>query len=109
MSKASSGACPNCPESVSSRGPGKNYVVQGSLIDKVPYELVEHAVDTVGAGDAFCAGFLSGMLQGADAVEAVRLGNITGAMVVQAFGDWEALPTAEQLQAVLNQAVHIER
>lgn len=46
---------------------------------------------------------------GADAVEAVRLGNITGAMVVQAFGDWEALPTAEQLQAVLNQAVHIER
>ncbi|PZM64714.1 sugar kinase [Paenibacillus dendritiformis] len=90
-------------------GPGMNYVVQGSRIDEVPYKLVEHVVDTVGAGDAFCAGFLSGILQGADAVEAVRLGNITGAMVVQAFGDWEALPTAEQLQAVLNRAVHIER
>ncbi|MDU5141289.1 MAG: sugar kinase [Paenibacillus dendritiformis] len=90
-------------------GPGINYVVQGSRVDEVPYEMAEHVVDTVGAGDAFCAGFLSGILQGTDAAEAVRLGNITGAMVVQAFGDWEALPTAEQLQGVLNRAVHIER
>lgn len=90
-------------------GQGMNYVVEGSHIEEISYELVEHAVDTVGAGDAFCAGFLSGILRGSTPAEAVSFGNVMGAMVVQAFGDWEAMPTWEQVQASLTNAVHIER
>lgn len=90
-------------------GLGMNYVVQGSEIIEVPYTPVDHVVDTVGAGDAFCAGLLSGILRYGDPVEAVKLGNVTGAMVVQAFGDWEATPTWQQVQDWLHQTAHIER
>lgn len=90
-------------------GLGMNYVVYGSKIVEVPYTPVDHVVDTVGAGDAFCAGVLSGILRYGDPVEAVKLGNITGAMVVQAFGDWEATPTWQQVQDRIHQTTHIER
>ncbi|WP_028544826.1 sugar kinase [Paenibacillus taiwanensis] len=90
-------------------GLGTNYVVRGSQVSRVPYTPVQHVVDTVGAGDAFCAGLLSGIVRGYDIVEAVQLGNVMGAMVVQSFGDWEALPTWAQVQNKLNHAVHIER
>ncbi|WP_028596020.1 sugar kinase [Paenibacillus assamensis] len=91
------------------QGRGVNYVVRGSQVDEVPYQPVEHVLDTVGAGDAFCAGVLSGLLRGYEPVEAVQLGNVSGAMVVQAVGDWEALPTWKQVQASLANSIHIER
>lgn len=90
-------------------GVGMNYVVQGSQVDEVPYQPVEQVVDTVGAGDAFCAGLLSGLVRGCSVQEAVQLANVTGAMAVQAFGDWEALPTWAQVEAKRSKAVHIER
>ncbi|WP_195572348.1 sugar kinase [Paenibacillus sp. 1001270B_150601_E10] len=90
-------------------GVGMNYVVQGSQVNEVPYQPVEQVVDTVGAGDAFCAGLLSGLVRGCSVQEAVQLANVTGAMAVQAFGDWEALPTWAQVEAKQSKAVHIER
>jgi len=42
--------------------------------------------DTVGAGDAFSAAFLSGWLQGRSAVEAAEMGNILGAYVASQNG-----------------------
>ncbi len=95
--------------SVVKGGLGMNYIVQGTRIEEVPYQPVAHVVDTVGAGDAFCAGLLSGLVRGLSVQEAVQLANVTGAMAVQAFGDWEALPTREQVEAKQSQAVHIER
>lgn len=95
--------------SVVKGGLGMNYVVRGSDIVEVPYTPVDQVVDTVGAGDAFCAGLLSGMLRYGDPVEAAQLGNVTGAMVVQAFGDWEATPTWNEVENKRNHAVHIER
>ena len=55
------------------------------------------AVDSVGAGDAFVAGYLSGLLDGLEPIcrleRAVRL----GAFAVASHGDWVGLPTrAEQ-------------
>ncbi|MDO7908130.1 sugar kinase [Paenibacillus sp. JX-17] len=90
-------------------GPGLTYVVANGQVTEVPYYKAEHVVDTVGAGDAFCAGFLTGLLKGYDPVEATRLGNLAGSLVIQAHGDWEALPTEAQLDAYLNGAVHVER
>ncbi len=75
----------------------------------VPYFQVEEIVDTVGAGDAFCAGFISGLLDGLDELEAVRLGNFLGALVLGMEGDWEALPNREYVQARLENRKHVER
>ncbi|GLY82150.1 sugar kinase [Actinoallomurus iriomotensis] len=53
--------------------------------------------DPVGAGDAFVAGYLSGLLDGLD--PAARLGRAvtTGAFAVASSGDWEGLPTRDEL------------
>jgi sugar/nucleoside kinase (ribokinase family) len=43
-------------------------------------------VDTTGCGDAFSAGFLTGVLAGREPAEAAVLGNATAAQVVQGLG-----------------------
>lgn len=85
------------------------YVVEGGTVTEVPYFKAERVIDTVGAGDGFCAGFIAGLLRRFSHIEAVRLGNLIGSMVVQAAGDWEGLPTWAQAQAVLNNEQHVER
>jgi 2-dehydro-3-deoxygluconokinase len=57
-------------------------------------------LDTIGAGDAFTAGYLSGVLDGLSPVEALRRGTVTGAFAVSAVGDWEGLPTRDELSLV---------
>lgn len=90
-------------------GDNETYLVQDGTVTAVPYFKAEHVVDTVGAGDGFCAGFITGVLKGYSNQEAVRIGNLLGSLVVQAEGDWEGLPTWEQVEAVLEQKKHIER
>jgi 2-dehydro-3-deoxygluconokinase len=54
-------------------------------------------VDTVGAGDAFTAGYLSALLDG-DAVPArLHRGVLAGAFAVSTRGDWEGLPRPDEL------------
>jgi 2-dehydro-3-deoxygluconokinase len=55
------------------------------------------AVDTVGAGDAFTAGYLSGQLDGLDVADCLRRGVTLGAFAVSTRGDWEGLPRREEL------------
>ncbi|MFH8252687.1 sugar kinase [Microbacterium sp. B2969] len=54
-------------------------------------------VDTVGAGDAFVAGYLSGVLDGSDAESRLRRANICGAMLCMTPGDWESSPTLREV------------
>jgi 2-dehydro-3-deoxygluconokinase len=54
-------------------------------------------VDVVGAGDAFVAGYLSGVLDGAGPHERLERGAVAGAFVVARPGDWEGLPTRAEL------------
>jgi 2-dehydro-3-deoxygluconokinase len=54
-------------------------------------------VDTVGAGDAFVAGLLSGLLDGADAVARLERAVAVGAFAVATRGDWEGLPFRDDL------------
>lgn len=84
-------------------------IEEGEELKAVPYLKADKIIDTVGAGDAFCAGFISGILKGFSHEEAVRIGNYLGSVVVQSEGDWEGTPTWEQAEAALNHAVHIER
>ena len=55
------------------------------------------AVDSVGAGDAFAAGYLTGLLAGADMIERLRQGCAAGAFAVTVIGDWEGAPSRSDL------------
>lgn len=59
---------------------------------------VDHVVDTVGAGDGFASGVLSGILDGCDIAECIDRGNAIGASQITFKGDNEGLPTMEELQ-----------
>ncbi|WUG37336.1 sugar kinase [Streptomyces sp. NBC_00459] len=55
------------------------------------------AVDLVGAGDAFVAGYLSGVLDGGDIPARLHRAVTTAAFAVATRGDWEGLPTRDEL------------
>jgi len=55
-------------------------------------------VDAVGAGDAFCAGYLAATLEGLDERAALALGNACGASVAAAEGDLTGAPTRAEAE-----------
>lgn len=63
----------------------------------VPGVPVPRVVDTVGAGDGFAVGVISGLLEGLGLAEAAMRGNRIGARVVQFPGDSDGLPTRHEL------------
>ncbi len=54
-------------------------------------------VDTIGAGDAFAAGFLHGLLKGKSLEECGRLGNIIAQFCITKMGAREGLPPLNEL------------
>ncbi|MFJ6728336.1 MULTISPECIES: sugar kinase [unclassified Streptomyces] len=54
-------------------------------------------VDSVGAGDAFVAGYLSGILDGLSPADRLLRAATAGAACVGTNGDWEGLPSREGL------------
>lgn len=79
-----------------------------------PYP-VTRIVDTVGAGDAFAAGFLSGFLengdleQGDNLLRALTRANFMGSLATQYKGDWEGLPKREELLRLLSGGKEVTR
>ena len=73
----------------------ESYVVPGFKVKKV--------VDTVGAGDGFAVGIISGLLEKLSLKDVVRRGNAIGALQVMTAGDNEGLPTRKKLQQYLKQ------
>lgn len=63
---------------------------------------VEKVVDTVGAGDGFAAGVITGLMENLSLKDAVQRGNAIGAIQVMSRGDNEGLPYPEQLKAFMN-------
>ena len=58
-------------------------------------------MDTVGAGDGFALGLISGLIEGLTMAQAVERGNAVGALQVQTTGDNDGYPTPEQLASYL--------
>lgn len=58
---------------------------------------VRRVVDTVGAGDGFAVGTLSGILEGLSLKDSVARGNAIGSLAVMVKGDVEGYPTKRQL------------
>ncbi len=60
------------------------------------------SIDTVGAGDAFTAGYLSALLDGEDVAGRLHRGALAGAFAVSTAGDWEGLPRTGELALLGN-------
>lgn len=73
---------------------GKQFYTAGFPVKKV--------VDTVGAGDGFAVGVVSGILEGLPIEEAVRRGTAIGALAVMAPGDNDGLPERQALNTFIN-------
>lgn len=74
------------------------YVRDGKASYRVLGYKVTNVVDTVGAGDGFAVGVLSGILEGLEMKESVLRGNAIGAIQVMNISDNEGLPTHEELK-----------
>jgi 2-dehydro-3-deoxygluconokinase len=70
----------------------------GELVEE-PADAAVVAVDAVGSGDAFNAGYLFGQLRELGFRESVALGNWVAARVTGHPGDYEGLPTLAEYQA----------
>ncbi|PRO86895.1 2-dehydro-3-deoxygluconokinase [Lactiplantibacillus pentosus] len=68
----------------------------GQVFD-VPGYKVAKVVDTVGAGDGFAAGFITGQLEGLSVEESAKRGNAVGAFGVQSPGDNDGYPNPAEL------------
>ncbi len=55
------------------------------------------SMDTTGAGDAFAAGFIYGVLKGKGLKECGRLGNIVAQFCISKIGARKGLPTLSEL------------
>ena len=64
---------------------------------------VPRVVDPVGAGDAFCAGYIAATLDGLATADALAWANACGASAAVAFGDQSGLPTRSELERLLHQ------
>lgn len=96
-------------EALLSRGPGAVVITlgeQGALV-ATPGHLTEvkafpvTAVDSVGAGDAFCGAFAVALAEGATPVEAARFGAAAGAFAVTRPGAAASLPSRPEVQRIL--------
>jgi sugar/nucleoside kinase (ribokinase family) len=65
---------------------------------RLPAVTPERVVDTTGAGDAFSAGVICGLLEGSPLLEAARLGCAAAACKIQYFGARTGLPDRVQLR-----------
>ena len=63
----------------------------------VPAYSCTQIVDTIGAGDAFCGGFLTGILWGLGEKEAAYLGHAAALKVIEQIGGHSGAPTLEDL------------
>lgn len=64
-----------------------------------PYQI--KVVDATGAGDAFVAGFLAGMVQGLGLRETGKLANATGAAAVSAMGATDGVRSLGQVRKIM--------
>lgn len=84
------------------------WVADGESMEFVaPYPC--RTVDPIGAGDAFNAAFLAGILENRSLSECGRMAAIAGALATETPGDIEGYPSMKQLQRKLDMGTEIYR
>ncbi|GAA1424597.1 sugar kinase [Agrococcus citreus] len=86
---------------------GATALVDGELVEQAAFAV--QAVDTVGAGDAFVAGYLAELLAGASLAERLRTAAACGAVACTAPGDWEAAPDRAAIARLLDGGDPVQR
>lgn len=71
-------------------------LVDGNVFTRAAVSI--RPVDTVGAGDAFVAGYLSELLRGQDVPQRLLTAVRTGAFACLVPGDWEGMPRRSELE-----------
>ncbi|SKC86297.1 sugar kinase [Maledivibacter halophilus] len=71
--------------------------------------VIDKFEDTVGAGDGFAAGFLSGILKGLSLKESAQMANAVGAMATLVRGDMEGFPTTSQVMEFMGKEKYVDR
>ncbi|WP_257793737.1 sugar kinase [Microbacterium sp. JZ31] len=90
-----------CATTVLKQGPaGATVFTGGTTVAGAGFQI--DPVDTVGAGDAFVAGYLSALLAGLEIEAVLHRANACGAMACLVPGDWEAAPTLRDLERFLH-------
>jgi 2-dehydro-3-deoxygluconokinase len=69
--------------------------------------LAVRVVEPVGAGDAFAAGFLTGLLRAESAERCLRLGHLTAAAALSVTGDHGPLPVQAELDGLLGASAEV--
>jgi fructokinase len=102
------GAVPRAPLVVVTRGPRGGTVIEGGrrLFDFPALRV--HAIDSTGAGDAFTAGLLYGMLRGLPLPETVRIAAACGALATLRRGAIPAMPTLSAVRKTIGTRKHTE-
>ena len=81
-------------------------VISGELHERDAVPIVP--VDTVGAGDAFVAGYLAELILGSPVSTRLDTAIATGAFACLVPGDWEGLPRRDEL-ALLEASESVSR
>ena len=89
------------------RADGAFAVEESGIAERPGYEV--QVVDTVGAGDAFVAGFLAGRLRSWETDACLEMANACGACAVTVSGDVKGLPTDDEALALLRGSQEVER
>jgi ribokinase len=76
-------------------------VLNEGKFSTLPSFPVEHVVDTTGAGDAFAAGVIAGVVQGMDWEGAARMGCATASIKIVNMGARSGLPNRDQVMKLL--------
>ena len=79
---------------------GSLVAAAGEVITVEP-QRAEEVVDEVGAGDAYAAGFVFGLLQGWDPAACARAGHVIAGWALRGTGDWETLPRLDEVRGLL--------
>lgn len=73
-------------------------VLDDAVVTAVAPDRLEEVHDEVGAGDAFAAGFVYGLLNQWQTADCARAGNIIAARALRGTGDWETLPYLAEIE-----------
>jgi ribokinase len=76
-------------------------VLKNGKFNTLPSFPVELVVDTTGAGDAFAAGVIAGVVQGMDWEDAARMGCATASIKIENMGARSGLPDRNQVMKLL--------
>lgn len=77
---------------------GADVLVEGAVV-RIP-SVTDDLVDPTGAGDAFCGGFLAGLVATGDPVEAAVRGAVSASFVCQTRGAFAALRAIDETTAL---------